>query len=308
MTEQNRSEAKPFLKWAGGKSQLLSQFEAFYPEELKQGRIKKYVEPFIGGGAVFFEVVQNYNVKSAVLNDVNEELVIAYRVVQKDPETLFDFLNRLSKQYKRMSETERRGFFYEIRSNYNRQRFQINYKKYSENWIPRAAQLIFLNKTCFNGLFRLNQKGEFNVPFGRYENPTILNKNNLLNVSRILQMTEIRSVDFEACEKFVDDHSFVYFDPPYRPISRSSSFTSYAKNNFGDEEQQRLGHFFARLNKKSGARLMLSNSDPKNKNPHDDFFEELYMEFKIRKVSANRMINSKAEKRGPINELLITNY
>jgi len=300
--------AKPFLKWAGGKAQLISQFSEFYPRELKQGQIKKYVEPFIGGGAVFLNVVQNYDIEGAYLNDINEELIIAYRVLQRDPETLCEFLHRFQQQYDSLAQEQRERYFYEVRENYNAQRFQINYKRYSENWIPRAAQLIFLNRTCYNGLFRLNRSGEFNVPFGRYKNPRILDEDNVMNLSRVLQIAEIRVADFETCEGWVDGDTFVYFDPPYRPISQTSSFTSYSKHEFGDEQQTRLSQFYARLDRNYGAKLMLSNSDPTNENPGDDFFSELYRDFNIHKVRAARMINSKASKRGPIYELLITNY
>lgn len=306
--KEKTSFAKPFLKWAGGKSQLLPQFREFYPRELKQGKIKKYLEPFIGGGAVFLDVVQNFEIEAAFLYDINEELIIAYRVVQRNPEGLIEFLQRFQKQYDQLNEEERKHYFYEVRENYNLQRFQINYKRYSENWITRAAQLIFLNRTCYNGLFRLNRNGEFNVPFGKYKNPRILDEDNVLNLSRILQTAEIRVADFEDCETLVDTDTFVYFDPPYRPISQTSSFTSYSKYEFGDDEQTRLSRFYGRLHRSSGAKLMLSNSDPTNQDPMDDFFSTLYRDFTIHKVQAARMINSKGTKRGQIHELLITNY
>ncbi len=308
MTEKSANGAKPFLKWAGGKSQLLTQFRAFYPEELKKGEIKNYIEPFIGGGAVFFDIVQKYDIQSAYLYDINKELIIAYRVVQKDAEMLVEFLNDLSKKYKTLTENDRKDFYYKIRADYNNQRVQIGYDKYSENWIPRAAQIIFLNKTCYNGLFRFNRSGEFNVPFGKYKNPKILDEVNIYNVARVLQSAKIQATDFQACEKIVDEKSFVYFDPPYRPISQTSSFTSYSKHEFGDTEQIRLSKFFRKLAKKYAAKLMLSNSDPTNENPDDQFFKELYNGFNIHKVNANRMINSNAGKRGQIFELLILNY
>ena len=170
-TLNKKLTAKPFMKWAGGKSQLLGQFQKYYPKELKTGQIKKYFEPFLGGGAVFLDVAQKFSIESAFLSDINEELILAYKVIQRKPESLIEFLWKYSMQYNNLSEEERKEYFYEVRTNLNLQRFQINYRRYSENWIPRAAQLIFLNKTCFNGLFRLNKKGEFNVPFGRYKNP-----------------------------------------------------------------------------------------------------------------------------------------
>lgn len=286
----------------------MGQFEQYYPSDLKEGKIKKYIEPFVGGGAVFFDIIQKYEINSAYLYDINDELLIVYQVIQKNPEIIVEYLERLSKQYKCLSEDERKDFFYKVRTNYNLQRFQINYNKYSENWIPRAAQLIFLNKTCFNGLFRLNRQGEFNVPFGKYRNPKILDEENIFNVYKILQKAEIRNGDFEDCEELVDERTFVYFDPPYRPISQTSSFTSYSKFDFGDGEQVRLGSYFTKLDKKYGAKLMLSNSDPTNNNPDDKFFINLFSNFQIHKVSANRMINCNGAKRGHVNELLITNY
>jgi DNA adenine methylase len=306
--ERRNNTAKPFLKWAGGKTQLLSQFEKFYPKELREGKIKKYIEPFLGSGAVFFDIVQKYQIESAYLYDINEELIIAYRVIRKDPHALIEFLDRYSNQYKGMTEGEKKKLFYEVRDNFNQQRFQINYNKYSENWIPRTAQLIFLNKTCYNGLFRLNREGKFNVPFGKYKSPRILDDENIMRVSKILQIAQVSSGTFQNCERNVDEYSFVYFDPPYRPISRTSSFTSYAKFNFGDDRQKELAALFNKLNVKYHPRLMLSNSDPVNGDPNDKFFENLYEGFFIRKVSANRMINSDPTNRGFINELLITNY
>lgn len=301
-------QVKPFMKWAGGKSQLLDQFTNYYPKELKKGEIKKYFEPFLGGGAVFLNIAQNYSIESAFLTDINEELILAYKVIQKNPDTMIEFLSKYSKQYYALTERERKEYYYEVRDNLNLQRFQINYKKYSDNWIPRAAQLIFLNKTCFNGLFRLNKKGEFNVPFGKYENPKILDENNIYALSKILQIAEINAGNFFSTENKIDENSFIYFDPPYRPISKTSSFTSYSKYSFGESEQIQLRDYFLKLHFEKNPKLMLSNSDPKNENPYDNFFENLYKNFNINRVNANRMINSNGDKRGIIKELLITNY
>jgi len=301
-------QAKPFLKWAGGKSQLLSQFEALYPIDLKQGNIKRYIEPFVGGGAVFFDIAQKYSISSAFLYDVNSELIIAYRVIQKEPEKLIEQLDDISQKYKSLIETKRKVFYYELREKYNLQRLNINYTKYSDDWISRAVMLIFLNRTCFNGLFRFNSKGEFNVPHGRYKNPKILDEENLKNVSQLLQITEIINCDFEACKDVITPESFIYFDPPYRPISKTANFTSYSKLSFDDFQQNRLAKFFRELHKNHDVKMMLSNSDPKNENPTDNFFEDLYQGFNIHRVSANRMINSDTQKRGHIDELVITNY
>ena len=306
--EIQTKQAKPFLKWAGGKTQLLSQFKNFYPPELKQGLVKRYIEPFIGGGAVFFEVAQKYKLTSAYLYDINPELVLAYKVVQKDPEKLIEKLDYIAQNYQALNESEKKRFYYKIRQTYNLQRLQINYQHYSEKWILRVAMLIFLNRTCFNGLFRLNSKGEFNVPYGKYKNPRILDEENIRAVSKLLQIAEIAIGDFEACENVITSASFIYFDPPYRPLSKTASFTSYSTFDFDDQQQIRLAKFFRYLDKNYDIKIMLSNSDPKNENPQDTFFDNLYQGFNINRVSAKRMINSNVKKRGQIDELVIKNY
>ena len=299
--------AKPFLKWAGGKGQLLETFADYYPEELKVNRIKNYYEPFIGGGAVFFDIAQKYSIESAFLFDINEELILTYRVVQRDVNKLMEQLARLQKKYIKLDQNERTDFFYLVRNDFNRTRKNIDNSVYSENWVKRAAQIIFLNKTCFNGLFRFNSKGEFNVPAGRYKNPKILDEQNLLKCSKILEIAEIRKADFKEITNFVKPSSFVYLDPPYRPINKTSSFTSYSKKIFGDNEQKQLAAIFFKLHN-NGIKLMLSNSDPKNYNPDDAFFDDLYKHFNISRVSAKRSINSVASKRKPIKEIIVTNY
>jgi len=300
--------AKPFLKWAGGKSQLLKQFEGFYPNELKSGKINKYFEPFLGGGAVFFKVAQKFNIEEAYLTDINHELVIGYNVIKKNPNLLIEFLDNYSRHYYHLSMDERKIYFYEIRDHYNLSRFDINYDRFSENWIPRTAQMIFLNKTCFNGLFRVNKSGGFNVPFGKYKNPKILDEENIYALSNVLQIAEINHGEFYSTEQFIDENSFVYFDPPYRPISKTASFTSYAKNGFNDENQIQLGKYFSKLDIDKNAKIMLSNSDPTNENPNDHFFDEIFKKYNRNKVFANRMINCNGNNRGRITELLITNY
>jgi DNA adenine methylase len=300
--------AKPFLKWAGGKAQLLSQFEAHYPPELAAGKIKRYIEPFLGGGAQFLSIAQRYAIQHAYLTDINPELILAYRVVQRDVSDLIAHLEQHQRAYDASSEEDRTLYFYRIRNLYNAQRAEINFKCYSSTWVSRAARMIFLNKTCFNGLFRVNAQGGFNVPFGRYKNPNICDPENLRRVSALLQNAELQIAPFTACEQWVTAESFVYFDPPYRPISATSSFTSYSSDRFDDAAQIALAAFFARLHNEFGAKLMLSNSDPMPINPDDDFFERIYQDFKIHRVLASRMINSQADKRGKITELLITNY
>ncbi len=299
--------AKPFLKWVGGKRQLLNQFDALYPIELKLKKIKNYYEPFVGGGAVFFDVAQNYEVENAFLYDINDELILTYKVIQRDVSKLIDFIYRYEKQYKKLDEVKRKEYYYELRENYNLQRFNIDYNKYSDNWIPRVAQTIFLNKTCFNGLFRFNSKGGFNSPMGRYKNPKILDEQNLLNVSKLLEIATIKKADFREVQNDIRNNSFVYFDPPYRPISKTSSFTSYSKYNFQDDDQLQLASLFYELDQQ-GHKLMLSNSDPKNTDPNDDFFETIYSNFNIVRVDAKRSINSNGSKRNSIKEIVVTNY
>jgi len=304
----NRKKPKPFLKWAGGKTQLLSQFAALYPPELKSGRIEHYVEPFTGGGAVFFELIHNFPLKSAHLCDVNAELILVYKVVQRHVMRLLDELEAYDRAYKRREAAAREAFYYRTREKLNAQRNQIDYERFSDDWISRAAMLLFLNRTCYNGLFRLNSRGEFNVPHGSYKNPRIFDAENLQNASKALQIAEIQVGDFERCAAVVDNNTFVYFDPPYRPLSKTAGFTAYSQYRFGDDEQKRLARFFARLDREHGAKLMLSNSDPTNANPEDTFFEVLYRGFAIHSVSAHRMINRNGAGRGKVRELVITNY
>ncbi|GIV46344.1 MAG: restriction endonuclease subunit M [Ignavibacterium sp.] len=299
--------AKPFLKWAGGKSQLLDKFKELYPFELKVGAIKNYYEPFLGSGAVFFHIVQNFRIENAFLYDINEELIITYKVIQQDISKLLDYLYDYQKVYSRLNKKEKQEFYYEQRTNYNLQRFNINYKYYSENWVPRAAQLIFLNRTCYNGLYRVNSKGEFNSPAGDYDNPKICDEYNLLLVNKVLQLATIKAGDFREVQNDLSDHSFIYFDPPYRPLSTTSNFNSYSHHTFSDLEQRELAKLFKVLHK-NGHKLMLSNSDPKNVNPNDNYFDKLYSGFNIHRIPAKRMINSIGTKRGAINELVITNY
>ena len=307
MIENSDIKVKPFLKWAGGKGQLVQKFSNIYPEELIRGQIKNYYEPFLGGGAVFFDIASNYKVKSARLYDINNELILAYKVVQKDVIKLIEFLTRYKTFYLSLSYDKRKEYYYEIRRNYNLQRFNTDYKNYSENWIPRAAQMIFLNKICYNGLFRVNSKGEFNSPAGVYENPQIFDQENLINASRLLSCSELIEADFKDFSPANVEESFIYFDPPYRPISQTAYFTSYVKEEFKDADQYKLANIFKELNKK-GAKLMLSNSDPKNTDPNDNFFDVLYRDYYIKRIPAKRMVNSVVTKRGEINELVVTNY
>ena len=286
--------AKPFLKWAGGKGQLLDEIDKRLPQGLKTEETDTYVEPFVGGGAVFFHVAQRYeSIKHFYLFDINGDLVNCYNTVKNNVEYLIDELKTLETDFLRRNKSARKNFYLTIR------------EKFSSD--KTASKLIFLNKTCYNGLYRVNRKGEFNVPFGDYKNPAICAADNLRIASEVLQKANIICGDFEDSKAYIDNHTFVYLDPPYRPLSQTASFTSYSKDSFSEKDQVRLAHFCRRINS-TGAKFLLSNSDPKNEDSTDHFFEEHYNGFRINTVKAARAINCKASGRGQINELLITNY
>lgn len=305
--KENLLTARPFLKWAGGKGQLLEQIDKYLPTELKEGSIKRYIEPFVGGGAVFLYLAQTYHTQEFYISDVNRELILAYKTIQKDVEGVIRVLSEIQARYYALNAESRKKYFYQLRTKFNSSRKSIDFHEFSDSWIERTAQIIFLNRTCFNGLFRVNSQGEFNVPAGRYKQPRICDSDNLRAVSRILQRARIYAGDYIKCADFVNQDSFVYFDPPYKPISKTANFTAYSQYNFDDAEQLRLRDFYCQLDRK-GAKLALSNSDPKNEDPNDDFFEKAYKDYKIQRIKAARNINSNASKRGQISELLITNY
>lgn len=266
---------KPFVKWAGGKRQIINYIKDYIPENFK-----RYIEPFVGGGALLFEVMPN----RAIINDINEELINAYIVIKENVEELIEHL----KSHKNTAE-----YYYKIRS--------LNPKNL--NSVERASRFIYLNKTCFNGLYRENSKGEFNVPFGRYKNPKILDEENLRAVSEYLNSAYIKiySKNYtEVCE-FADKGDFIYLDPPYYPLNKTSSFTKYTKYDFTVEDQIQLSEVFKELDRK-GCYLILSNSNT-------EFIKNLYSGFEIIPIQANRFINSKPERRKKENiELLIKNF
>jgi DNA adenine methylase len=301
-------EAKPFLKWAGGKSQLLDKFARCFPKELKIGKITHYYEPFLGGGAVFFRIVQKYGIHHAYLSDINPGLIELYKTVRTKPLLLFQELKTLAEDYLPENDTKRAEFFYARRKEFNI--LAAKRSKSGRDRLRVSALMIFLNRTCYNGLFRMNSRGEFNAPHGDYVNPGIANAENILAASGVLRSACLRCVDFkhamEGAEEF-GARAFVYFDPPYRPLSKTANFTAYSGALFGDKQQEALCKVFKELHS-AGVKVMLSNSDPKNQRPDDDFFDKLYAGFNIRRVPARRMINSKAERRGHLNELVITNY
>jgi len=295
--------AQPFLKWAGGKRQLMKEIETRLPKNLAS--YNTYVEPFIGGGAVLFHLLEKYDFENVHISDLNPELILCYEMLKLDAKSVIKNLDKLIEAYPEEIE-DRKEVYYKIRTDWNEDVGNINSLSKS-NKIKRVSQMIFLNRTCFNGLFRVNRKGEFNVPIGNYKKPSFPKAENLIAVQKALENVTIHLSSFENCESWVDKSTFIYFDPPYRPLSDTSHFVSYSKGEFDDENQKQLAHTFRSLDKKN-VKLLLSNSDPKNTVADDEFFDELYSGFNIQRVSAKRAINSNPNKRGIITELLISNY
>lgn len=298
--EEQGARAKPFVKWVGGKGQLLEQLTALLPKDFAARDNLIYVEPFVGGGAMLFHILSTYpNIKKAIINDLNTELITVFRIVKQQPEELISALRQLQEDfYALTTEAERKVFYLEQRTRYNADRSDA---------LATAARFIFLNRTCFNGLYRVNSKGKFNVPFGKAKNPKICDEETIRADSVLLQKVEILNGDFAAVLPAIEGKAFFYFDPPYRPLTATASFTAYSKDGFGDDQQVRLADFCRSLDR-AGHQWLLSNSDPHNVNPADDFFERVYHGFDIHRVWASRMINSKADGRGKITELAIRNY
>lgn len=296
--------AKPFIKWVGGKGQLLQQLERQLPLELYEKEFT-YIEPFVGGGAMLFFMLQKFqNIKRVIINDINRNLTDAYKVIKEEPEGLVYRLKHIEQQYLTITtEDERKKFYLEIRRRFNEEKLKS---------IDKTILLLFLNRTCFNGLYRENTKGFFNVPFGRYNNPTICNEEVIYADSELLNKYDVQILngDFKETDKYTDAWgvNFFYFDPPYRPLSATSSFNSYVKEDFNDDSQRNLAEFCRQLSKKENVKWMLSNSDCSAKNPEDTFFEDIYSGFDIQRVYASRMVNANASKRGKLTELLIRNY
>ena len=296
--------AKPFIKWVGGKGQLLQQLEKQLPTDLHEEEFT-YIEPFVGGGAMLFYMLQNFmNIKQVVINDINRNLTEVYRVIKQEPEGLVHRLKHIEQQYLNITtEDGRKNFYLEMRHRFNEEVLSS---------LDKSAIFIFLNRTCFNGLYRENAKGKFNVPFGRYANPTICNEEIIYADSELLNRFDVQILngDFKDTAKAIDKTglTFFYFDPPYRPLSATSSFNSYVKEDFNDDSQRELADFCRMLDCKENVRWMLSNSDCSAKNPDDTFFEDIYEGFDIQRVFASRMVNANASKRGKLTELLIRNY
>jgi DNA adenine methylase len=292
--------ARPFLKWAGGKSQILPELRAGYPAALGDG-IRKYAEPFVGGGAVLFDVLNRYELDEVYASDINRELIHTYQCIRDRADELIKLLGCLEAQYLRADPGTRKKLYYAKRELFN------EFKLCGSTDTEIAALFIFLNRTCFNGLYRVNSKGEFNVPQGSYKNPAICIPDNLRAVSEKLQKVRIVCADYTQSSCFIDKYTFAYFDPPYRPLSVTASFTSYAQHGFDDDAQAKLARFIDRMSER-GAYVVASNSDPKNSDESDNFFDALYAKHIVQRISASRAINSVGNNRGRVSELLIANY
>lgn len=266
------------VKWAGGKKQLLPQFYKYFPE-----KIERYIEPFVGGGAVAFYVIERFKPKFVLLSDINEELINAYNVVKNNTPELIGALTALAKKHSK-------EFYYKIR----------DIDPHSLSSIDMAARFIYLNKTCFNGLYRVNSKGKFNVPIGSYRNPQILDVRSLLEIHKLLKNAIIKVIPFEDVLEYAKKGDFIYFDPPYYPVREGKSFTKYSKNDFSKTDHEKLAEIFQKLDK-LGCRVMLSNSDT-------EFIRRLYKNYNVNTVQAKRLINCDASHRGKINEIVVTNY
>ncbi len=291
--------AKPFVKWAGGKSQLIHEID----KAIQKNKNDKftYIEPFVGGGAVLFWILEHFpNLEKVIINDINPDLIITYKTIKSNVFDLIKILKAWETEYHVFKELpeDRKEYYYKKRELFNSR---------AEDTITHSALFIFLNRTCFNGLYRVNQSNGFNVPIGSYKTPMICDEDNLQSVNKALQKVDILNGDFSETIKFTTNNTIFYLDPPYKPLSETSSFNSYSKDEFNDNEQIRLKEFCDKIDL-LGHRWILSNSDVKGKNPEDNFFDDLYRNYNISRVKARRNINANGEKRGELNELLIINY
>lgn len=294
------TNAKPFIKWVGGKGQLISQLNSLLPHDFQQWEDVTYIEPFVGGGAMLFHLLSHYpNIKRAVINDINKDLTTCYEIVRDKPRDLIRELQNIQTEYDSLlKDTFRQEFYYRMRERFNTKALDA---------LENTVLFFFLNRTCFNGLYRVNKKGGFNVPFGKYESPTFFNEEVIYADSKLLQNVEILNGDFEATFDKINGKTLFYFDPPYRPLSNTSSFNNYSKEDFNDDAQIRLKQFCDRIHE-AGAHFMLSNSDGRGKNIHDTFFDDLYSAYCIDRVWASRCVNSNVSKRGKLTEILVRSY
>ena len=293
-------ESKPFLKWAGGKTQLINDIQKALPKEFIKHKFN-YIEPFVGSGAVLFWMLNNFpKIEKAIINDINSDLTNTYKEIAKNPKELISILEQFQNEYHFLENNSenKKDYYLNKRENFNSRKFSNT---------EQAALFIFLNRTCFNGLYRVNRNNKFNVPIGSYKKPTICDVENILAVSESLKKVEILTGDYQQTLELAERPALFYFDPPYKPLSKTSSFNSYTKDDFNDDEQIRLRDFCKKLDSLNHY-WILSNSDLKGKDINDNFFDEIYDNFNINRVFAKRSINANPEKRGVLKELLITNY
>lgn len=293
---------KPILKWAGGKTQLLAEISHAYPDGFGD-TIRRYVEPFVGGGAVLFDILSKYELDEVYISDVNAELINMYLMVRDQVDDLIGLLKKYQTEYLALDTDGRKQYYYGKRNEFN----DLIVNGESKSGIKSAALFIFLNRTCFNGLYRANRSGLFNVPKGNHANPLICNEKNIRAVSAALAKVKIVCGDYSASKAYINKHTLVYLDPPYRPLKGRDSFVSYTETEFDDSCQRALAGFIEEIDA-VGAYIILSNSDPKNVDPEDDFFEDLYADYDVQRINAKRKINRNADHRGYITELLIKNY
>lgn len=291
---------KPFVKWAGGKTSLLDEIQKRLPSCIYSQDFC-LIEPFVGGGALSLWALSELpHLKKLIINDYNADLINVYQVIKNHPDDLIWYIESLQNDYNQLTDLEsKKPYFYHKRDIFNTR---------SGNNIEQAGLFIFLNKSAFNGLYRVNRSNQFNVPIGSYKNPEFINKENILNISKKLQKAQILTGDFELVLPYLPDDlpCVFYFDPPYRPISDTASFTAYSDSGFDDNEQKRLAKFCKKIDQ-LGHYFLLSNSDPKNTNSSDDFFDELYRNFKIERIQANRAIGASRSSRKKINEIIVSN-
>lgn len=294
------AKCKPFIKWVGGKSQLIEQLEFRLPNDFTSWKDVTYIEPFVGGGAMLFHMLQHFPcITKAVINDINPDLITCYRTVRDNPQRLIESLKNIEGEYYSLNnDDDRKAFFLSVREKYNMKELDD---------VDNSTYFIFLNRTCFNGLYRVNKSGMFNVPFGRYANPTICDPDTIMKDSELLQGVEILNGDFESTIEYATGNTLFYFDPPYRPLSDTSAFKEYSKDGFNDLEQVRLKNYCDTITT-AGFSFMLSNSDCKGENGNEGFFDVLYRNYDIVRVLASRSINSNPAKRGKLTEILVRNF
>ncbi len=279
---------------------MISQLNSLLPHDFQKWDDVTYIEPFVGGGAMLFHLLSHYpNIKRAVINDINKDLTTCYEIVRDKPQELIRALQDIQTEYDSLhTDTIRQEFYYRMRDRFNTK---------SLDALENTVLFFFLNRTCFNGLYRVNKKGGFNVPFGKYESPSFCNEEVIYADSELLQNVEILNGDFEATFDKINGKTLFYFDPPYRPLSNTSSFNNYSKEDFNDEAQIRLKQFCDRIHA-AGAHFMLSNSDGRGKDINDTFFDDLYSAYSIERVWASRCVNSNVSKRGKLTEILVRSY